>query len=88
MLIRPPGASDDDIATGLIAGLESARARRILDMVVAIGVVVSDSGESTIRSLMRASGLSDKDVGEAEIAAWRAGTAERSKRKAQEWLST
>ena len=86
MLIRPPGASDDEIATGLIAGLEAARARRILDTVVAIGVVVSDSGESTIRSLMRASGLSDKEAGEAEIAAWKAGSSARSKRKAEQWL--
>ncbi len=77
--------TDDEIATGLVANLPRIRARNMLDMVAAIGVVFSESGDVLVRDLMRAAGLSDKEAGEGEVQAWLAAGKTRAKGKVERW---
>jgi hypothetical protein len=68
--------TDEEIATGLVAGLSSTRANRILDSMVAIGTALSP--DSDARPLMRAAGLSDKEIVAGEVKSWLASGKSRS----------
>lgn len=68
LLIRPRGMTDDELVVGLIANMNRIRASRTLEMVTAISIVAA--GESSMAArleLMKAAGLSDKEIADDQI---------------------